>query len=207
MRLVADAIGMTAGSRTLFSGLSMRIVSGEVAALMGPSGVGKSTLLAGIAGLAPLSSGSIRWEGSPESGPQTHWMFQSSPLLTRRTALDNVTLALELRGNERTMAASTARSLLHDLGLAAAATQPVHRLSGGERQRVAVARALAARPDVLLADEPTASLDAGTRAAVTHALVTAAREGAVVIVATHDRWVAERCDRIIELGDAETTSS
>lgn len=205
MRLIADSIGMTVGTRALFSGLSFSVRSGEIAALMGPSGAGKSTLLAGIASLAPLSSGSMRHEpasgdeADPKGAERIHWMFQSSPLLSRRSALENVALAHELRGVLRADALEQSLATLTSLGLDDVAEQPVHRLSGGERQRVAVARALAAGPALLLADEPTASLDADSRAVVTEALLAVARNGSTVIVATHDRWVADRCDQIIEL--------
>lgn len=207
MRVIADAVGMAVGGRLLFSELSFHVSAGQIAALMGPSGVGKSTLLAGIAGLSPLTAGTIRFtlpDGtlvSPQDADaaRVHWMFQSSPLLGRRSALDNVALAHELRGEDRGDAIAASREILATLELGALAHQPVHRLSGGERQRVAVARALAARPHLLLADEPTASLDAATRAIVTQALVTVAREGAAVIVATHDKWVADHGDQVIEL--------
>jgi ABC-type lipoprotein export system ATPase subunit len=199
---------MTVGERVLFSGLSFTVAGGELAALMGPSGVGKSTLLAGIAELAPIAEGAIlheleldedRWASNGPQTPKAHWMFQSSPLLTRRSAVDNVALSYELQGLDRDAALDASLEVLESLGLGTVARQAVHRLSGGERQRVAVARALASRPRLLLADEPTASLDADTRSMVTGALVQVARGGAAVLVATHDRWVADQCDKIIEL--------
>ena len=203
---MADAVEMTVGRRTVFRDLSFSVGEGEVVALMGPSGVGKSTLLAGLGGLVPFSAGEVRWEGVSDLTPRIHWMFQSSPMLARRSALDNVVLALELRHRSREDSLAAARSLLESLGLSEAASLPAHRLSGGERQRVAVARAIAAAPNLLLADEPTASLDPSTRAVVTESLVSAARRGALVIIAPHDRWVADHCDLTIELRGTETVA-
>ncbi len=205
MQLAIDSLSMSAGGRVLFSDLSFSVSAGQIVAVMGPSGVGKSTLLAGIAGQVAPTAGEIRRAPSadPKQGsPSIHWMFQSSPLLVRRTALDNVALAYELRGSSRADALERAAEVLETLGLKDSTTQRAYRLSGGERQRVAVARAIAAKPELLLADEPTASLDQDNRKGVTRALVAAAREGAIVLVATHDAWVAEQCDHVVDLREA-----
>lgn len=198
MRLVAQSVGMAVGARTLFSGLTVRVDSGVTTALMGPSGAGKSTLLGGLAGAIPFTTGTVTVEAA-EAPVRVSWMFQNGPLLYRRSAIDNVAVAFELRGVSRALALENAASALADLGLSDAALTKAHRLSGGERQRVAVARAIAARSDLLLADEPTASLDSVSRELVMEALLSAARDGAAVVIATHDSWVAARCDHLVEL--------
>jgi ABC-type lipoprotein export system ATPase subunit len=189
---------MSAGGRTLFQDVSADIGSGEMVALMGPSGSGKSTLIGGIAGLLPLDAGELRHEDAAADFV-THWLFQSTPLLARRSALDNVAVVAELHGASREIARENARMLLTELGLASRAELPVFRLSGGEKQRVAVAQALVSNAALVLADEPTASLDPDSRAYVVAGLQAAAAGGAAIVVATHDRWVAEACSRIVEL--------
>jgi ABC-type lipoprotein export system ATPase subunit len=206
MQLVADSIGIAIGSRTLFSGLTVRLESGMTTALMGPSGVGKSTLLGALAGVIPLTTGSLRVEnhGAPL---RVSWMFQNAPLLFRRSAIDNVAVAHELMGTPRVVALERASSGLASLGLSEIALTAAHRLSGGERQRVAVARAIAASADLLLADEPTASLDSASRQLVLEALLSASRDGAALVIATHDPWVAERCDQVVGLQASSITDN
>lgn len=198
MRLVIDAVAMSAGGRVLFRDLTTTVDPGEVIAIMGPSGSGKSTLIAGIAGLLPIDIGRIHFDGvSPE--PTVHWLFQSTPLLGRRTAIDNIALVAEIRGTPRTEALTRSKALLDDLELGDRADQPVYRLSGGEKQRVAVARAFLSGVNLILADEPTASLDPISRGHVVAMLRRAASTGAMVIIATHDQWVADQCARVLDL--------
>ena len=189
---------MSAGGRTLFRNLTLQIKQGEVLACVGPSGAGKSTLLAGIAGLLPTDAGTIHFSDF-DGKPELHWLFQSAPLLMPRTAIDNVAIAAEIKGITRPEALRDAEALLAELGLGGRATQPAYRLSGGEKQRVAVARAYVSRPDVILADEPTASLDPLSRSLVVAMLGRAADAGAAVVMATHDPWVASRCTRTLAL--------
>jgi len=196
VQLVVTDLSMGIGGRVLFEGLDFHAQSGEMVALMGPSGSGKSTLIGGIAGQIPIRKGLVAMEPSEAA---IHWVFQSTPLLGRRSGLDNVALAAELRGVPREAALEDSRGLLLNLGLVGRLEVPSYRLSGGEKQRVAVARALMSEADVILADEPTASLDPDSRAQVLRGMRRAAETGAIVILATHDRWVAEQCDQVIEL--------
>jgi ABC-type lipoprotein export system ATPase subunit len=164
-------------------------------ALMGPSGSGKTTLLGLVSGRLTPSGGAVDVE--PKTKPD--WILQSSPLLTRRSALDNVLLGPRLAGRPGPQAFDRARSAMRELGVWELRDQPVFRLSGGERQRLAVARAMARGAQLVLADEPTASLDPTARALVCLALRRAATHGALVLVATHDDHVAQSADAIYRL--------
>jgi ABC-type lipoprotein export system ATPase subunit len=192
---------MSAGGRVLFTGLNASASTGEVIALMGPSGVGKSTLIAGVAGLVSVDAGEIRREEGPVRWA-THWMFQSTPLLARRSALDNVALVGEMRGHSRELSLAQAGVALAELGLGPRVHLPAFTMSGGEKQRIAVARAVVSGAALILADEPTASLDPDTRSHVVSGLQRAAAAGAIVVIATHDRWVAEQCTRVVEIASA-----
>lgn len=174
----------------MLNGASLNVMSGESVAIMGPSGSGKSTLMAVIAGeLEPQQGHVIR---SPEQ--QVEWIFQSAPVLSRRSALDNVALGALARGHGRGRSTALARRAMRSLGIERLSAMPAYKLSGGERQRVAVARAIASGSPLILADEPTAALDAGSKQLVIEALTVATRSGASLVVATHDEEVARACD-------------
>lgn len=192
------------GDRRILDGLTATFREGELTGVVGPSGVGKSTLLSLISGELPPASGRIRYPDLP-GGPDrlkdrsVGWVMQTTNVFGQRTVLDNVLLPRWISGTSREHAATAARDALERVGLAGFAGRRCASLSGGERQRVAVARALAARTPVLLADEPTASLDRANRDLLTDLLVTAASTGVLVVVATHDIAIAERCQTVIEL--------
>lgn len=203
MRLSLEGTSVAFGSTQVLCDLALRVDPGEAVAIMGPSGSGKTTLLSVVAGMRAPDSGTRRLEGDEGSGatPTIAWVFQTSPVLMRRTALDNVALGARIGGARRALAEERAGEALDRLGIGHRADQPLYRLSGGERQRVVIARALAGRADLLIADEPTASLDPATKDDVTGALLAVADAGGTVLVATHDSAVAERCHRILELRD------
>ena len=191
MRVSVTGAAIAFGDFTVFSGFSARFEQGRVTALVGPSGSGKSSLLAAIAGYQPLAAGAIVLHASPEDPPQAPsphvvaWVPQGSNALGRRTVLDNVLIASLAAGRQREEAADIAVDALAQVGLADRVAEQARRLSGGELQRVAVARALASGKELILADEPSANLDAANTdelAATLHRLVTRA----TVIVATHD---------------------
>ncbi|MCC6376383.1 MAG: ATP-binding cassette domain-containing protein [Microbacteriaceae bacterium] len=198
MQLVLDHVSMTVGDRVLFQNVNARVASGESLSIVGPSGVGKSTLLGGIAGIIPLTKGEIRREGEGDQ-VLTHWIFQTTSLLMRRTVIDNVTLPALANGVPKEMAFSKSQDILEQLRLADKMMVPAYRLSGGEKQRLAVARSIVSEAGLILADEPTASLDPASRDLVVTALGHAKDVGAAVIVATHDKKVAESCDRLLDL--------
>lgn len=197
MSVIIEGLNVTFGARVLFEHLTERFEPGEMVAIVGPSGSGKSTLLGVIAGFVTPTSGAV----TVDSGPETvDWIFQSTHLLSRRTARDNVALGAMSRGLDFQSARLVGAETLERINLDHLADQPAFRLSGGERQRIAVARSIARRARVMLADEPTASLDPSSRNTICSALRVAASTGAAVLIATHDPHVASICDRAVVLG-------
>ena len=203
-----------AGTATpVLRGVSFKLETGSFCALLGPSGSGKSTLLQ-IAGLLDRpTAGSLRLDGapieavSPEAAARLRnrllgFVFQAFHLLPRLRAWENVALPLLYAGTPRAERRPMALAMLAQVGLAARAEHRPAELSGGERQRVAIARALVMRPKLVLADEPTGSLDSVNAAEVMTLLRELNRSlGVTVLMVTHDRDLAGRCDRRIELLD------
>ena len=182
-------------------GFDLAVGRGEFVVLLGPSGCGKSTLLYLVAGLEMPSSGEIRSFGVPVSrpSPERSLIFQETSLYPWLTAGENVAFGLKLRGASRAEREAVARRMLARVGLADAVDKRPQELSGGMRQRVAVARALAMRPDVLLMDEPFAALDVQTRAKMQEFLAELLGDsGASVLFVTHsiDEAVA-LADRVV----------
>ncbi|MQA29721.1 MAG: ATP-binding cassette domain-containing protein [Luteitalea sp.] len=181
------------GEKTGLEDVNLQVARGERVALLGPSGVGKTSLLRAIAGLGKLSSGTVRVDGrdvtaAPPEGRGIVYMHQSPSLFPHVSVLDNVAFPLEVRGVPRSAARAAATELLERVRLRSAALRQPSTLSGGQRHRVALARALAADPAVLLLDEPFASLDPGLRAEVRDAVVDLLErgDGPAVLLVTHD---------------------
>lgn len=182
-------LGVTYEGHPLFRDLSFDLPAGSITCLLGPSGVGKSTLLKAIAGLVPPAGGTVTCDdGAPLEG-RVAWMAQDALLLPWTDAIGNVTLGARLRGE----AADDARAidLLRRLGLGEALRVAPAKLSGGMRQRVALARTLYEDRPIVLMDEPFASLDALTRHRLQAEAVTALH-GRTVLLVTHDPWEALR---------------
>jgi putative ABC transport system ATP-binding protein len=191
--------------------VSLEVPAGTSVAVMGPSGCGKSTLLALIGGLEAPTAGWVTVGGRVLSSlddeararvrrTEVGFVFQADNLQPFLTALENVALSLSLAGQRADLARG--RELLARLDLAPWADRLPDQLSGGQRQRVAVARALVHRPRLVLADEPTGSLDPGSAAGIVELLLDAQRDtGATLVVVTHDAAVAARMDRTITLRD------
>ncbi len=189
--------GSGAGEVRALRGVSCTLRRGAQVALTGPSGSGKSTLLHLLAGLDTPTGGTIAWpglDGSPEGRPGLIGMvFQGPSLLPPLDVTENIALPLLLAGFTETQARERATAALHDVGLDELAARLPEELSGGQAQRVAVARALAARPRVILADEPTGQLDSAHAAQVVGLLLDAATIlGAALVLSTHDLTIAER---------------
>ncbi len=200
------------GDRDVVAGISLAIAEGEHVALMGPSGCGKTTLLQMIGLLDRPDDGTIKlgdaepWRESSAVRAELRlrslgFVFQHSNLLPHLTARENIVLPAWRAGTSPRQAAVRAGELLDKLGLGARANAPARELSIGEGQRVAVARALVNKPRLVLADEPTGSLDAVSAAAVLDALL--GTEGVSVLVVTHDPDVAARADRTLHMKDGK----
>jgi putative ABC transport system ATP-binding protein len=190
--------------------LSLALTSGELVAVLGASGCGKTTLLSTLAGLLSPSAGSIRLDDREITSlagrelveyrrHQVGVAFQSFNLIPSLTVAENVAVPLWTAGVSGKAAGARAVALLGQLGLAPRAGHRANDLSSGEQQRVAFARALANDPELLLADEPTAYLDRPQVAAVLQLLRDVTGPGRMVIVASHDERVAEAADRVVEL--------
>ena len=197
------------GTIQVLRGVNLRVAGGETVAIVGESGSGKSTLLSLLAGLDVPTRGSVRVDGADLGAlseaelarfraRRLGIVFQQFHLMSGLTALENVSLPLELQGDGD--AAERARAVLDQVGLALRADHLPARLSGGECQRVAIARALVVEPALLLADEPSGSLDAATGDAVDRLLFDLVeRRGTALVLVTHSDRLANACGRRLAL--------
>jgi len=196
----------------VLKGLNLHIKEGEFVAIMGSSGSGKSTLLNIVGLLDSYDSGTYYLNGQLIENLDEKkaavlrnkflgFVFQSFNLITYKTAVENVALPLYYQGMGRSERQLLAMQYLEKVGLADRANHLPNELSGGEKQRVAVARALATRPKVVLADEPTGALDSTTSHSVMELLKDINREGMTVFVITHEEDIAAQTDRIVRLKD------
>jgi putative ABC transport system ATP-binding protein len=211
---VFKSVTDSTGTLTILRDIDFSLGQGETAAIVGASGSGKSTLLSIIAGLDTPTSGTVFIDGvdlfardedqrAALRAQKLGFVFQSFQLLGNLTALENVMLPLELAG--RRDARSAASAMLQRVGLGERLGHYPKVLSGGEQQRVALARAFVVQPAVLLADEPTGSLDFATGEKVMELMFELNREqGTTLVLVTHDRGIAQRCERriTIEAGQA-----
>jgi putative ABC transport system ATP-binding protein len=199
------------GPVEILKGVSFQAMPGECVAVIGPSGSGKSSLIAVSTGIEGATRGAITLLGESVTGKseddlarlrrgRVSLVFQSFHLLGTMNAFDNVRAPLEIAGLPDVDA--LAKSGLEAVGLGARMDHFPGQLSGGERQRVAVARALASNPQIVFADEPTGNLDSATGAMVADMLFAIARErSATLVVVTHDKEIAARADRVVEMRD------
>ncbi len=206
---IGKAVKSGANELVILRDIDLEVTPGEAVAVVGASGSGKSTLLALLAGLDTPSSGTVELDGhdifsldedrrAELRGRMLGFVFQSFQLLPALTALENVMLPLELA--DRADAEDLARQILVRVGLGERLHHYPKHLSGGEQQRVALARAFVVRPKLLLADEPTGSLDAESGAAVIALLFELNREyGTTLVLVTHDEALAARCARMVRL--------
>ena len=213
---VTLALGTGVARVEILRGIDLKVAKGESVALLGPSGSGKSSLMAVLSGLERATSGTIRIAGSDfttldEDGlararqGRIGIVLQAFHLLPTMTAHENVAVPLELSGDGD--AFRVAAGELQAVGLGHRLTHYPMQLSGGEQQRVAIARATAPKPEILFADEPTGNLDARTGAAILDLLFERQKAtGATLLVITHDPALAVRCDRVLEMQDGRIAS-
>ena len=206
---IGKSVTDSTGTLQILSDIDFALNAKETAAIVGASGSGKSTLLSIIAGLDTPTSGTVRLAGSDLfamnederaalRASKVGFVFQSFQLLGNLTALENVMLPLELGGRKDARKAAT--EMLARVGLSQRLTSYPKVLSGGEQQRVALARAFVVHPAVLLADEPTGSLDFATGETIMELMFDLNREqGTTLVLVTHDRAIAARCDRRITI--------
>jgi putative ABC transport system ATP-binding protein len=218
IRVRGLSMRLASGGRSVdvLTDVSLDVPAGQFLAIAGPSGSGKSTLLGLIAGLDQPTSGRIEVAGVDITAldedalarfrrDRIGYVFQSFHLLSTLTAQENVAVPLELAGEAD--AAARAAALLAEVGLAERAHHYPAQLSGGEQQRVAVARAVARRPALLLADEPTGNLDSATGKQIIELLVGINRRlGSTLVLVTHDAALAAHADRIVTLRDGRIVS-
>lgn len=204
--LAGTELRYTVAERTILDGVSVQVPSGRVLAVRGPSGSGKSSLLALLGGLVAPSSGSVTLDGeivTPSSDLALRRRFglvlQGYGLVAALTAHENVAIVLQATGVARAEVTSRVQAALEHVRLESVADHLIEDLSGGQQQRVAVARALVTEADVFLADEPTAQLDAENRGLVISRLLERARAGAAVVIASHDPDVVDACDEVLDL--------
>jgi putative ABC transport system ATP-binding protein len=216
LRAVTKSVPSGHGTLTILHPLDLTIERGTVAAITGPSGSGKSTLLGLIAGLDAPTAGRVLIDGIDITtldedglarlrGSRIGFVFQFFHLLPSLTAYENVLVPMEIAGVRD--AAARAAALLSEVGLADRADHYPSQLSGGEQQRIAVARALANDPPLLLADEPTGNLDSATGHAIIELLLGINRtRGTTLVLVTHDPELAARAEVVIALRDGRVAS-
>ena len=210
----------TAGLKTpVLKGVSFTVQSGEIVAVVGASGSGKSTLLHALGGLDAIDSGTVRIAGHDianlnevELGRLRNkhlgFVYQFHHLQPEFTALENAAMPLLIRREKNEDAYKAAKDVLMGIGLSERLNHYPSQLSGGERQRVAIARAIVGQPDCVLADEPTGNLDEETAASVFSCFVHLARQfGTAIVIVTHDKAIAAKCDRTIRLENGRIAPS
>ena len=206
--LVVDSVSVSLGGRSVLDAVSLAVSAGEVVAVFGPSGSGKSTLLRAVAGLVEVESGRVVIDGVDVTGVPTHlrrvgMVFQDEQLFPHRDVAGNVAFGLEMAGVGRRERESRVEELLSAVGLDGFGDRDVSTLSGGEAKRVALARSLAPKPAVLLADEPLTGLDADLHDRLAVEVGAVLREsGTTTLWVTHDRAEAALvADRSVSLAD------
>jgi putative ABC transport system ATP-binding protein len=215
---LVQRLGNGAGQVQALKGVNLSLAGGELTLLMGPSGSGKTTLLSVLGCMLTPTAGTVRVHGSSTTGArpgelarirreQIGFVFQSYRLFPTLTAIDNVRLALDVRGDRADRAIARAKEALLVVGLSHKEDACPSELSGGEQQRVAIARAIVGNPSVILADEPTGALDSENGLAVMTILAQVAKDPSRgVLVVTHDPRILSFANRIVHIEDGRLLS-
>lgn len=210
-----ESLSKSYGEHRILSGIDLVVGKGESVAITGPSGCGKTTLLNILGLLETYESGSILLSGKKYPGPETrqamllrrneiNYLFQSFALIDSRTVRDNLMLALYYTKLSKREKEEAIEKTLKKFSVSSKLDSNVNELSGGEKQRVAISRAMLKPGNLILADEPTGSLDARMAEIVMDSLVSAAREaGKTLVVVTHDMLMADKCDRTLSMQEGK----
>ena len=210
-----ESLSKSYGKHRVLSGIDLAVRKGESVAITGPSGCGKTTLLNILGLLETYESGSILLSGKKYPGPETrqamllrrneiNYLFQSFALIDSRTVRDNLMLALYYTKLSKREKEEAIEKTLKKFSVSSKLDSNVNELSGGEKQRVAISRAMLKPGNLILADEPTGSLDARMAEIVMDSLVSAAREtGKTLVVVTHDMLMADKCDRTLSMQEGK----
>ena len=184
--IMLSNVSYRVGETSILRDVNLVVHAGAPTFVIGPNGSGKSTLLRLIMGLFEPTAGAIDWAGSRDPAPRRRAMVFQQPVMLRRSVAGNLLYALEQAGVVKALRDRHCSELLQKVGLSDLADRPARRLSGGERQKLAFARALARSPEVLILDEPTASLDPSATFALERLIAQAASEGIKILMASHD---------------------
>jgi tungstate transport system ATP-binding protein len=190
--IALEGVTWHAGDRTILDRVDLVLTAGAPTVLIGPNGAGKTTLIRIAMGLVAPSAGRVTWGGREDVPPFRRAIVFQRPAMLRRSAAGNLRYALAAAGVPRAERTPRAQALLAIVGLAEFADRPARKLSGGELQRLALARALARDPDVLLLDEPTAGLDPASTKLIEDIIADVAARGIKVVMSTHDLGGARR---------------
>jgi tungstate transport system ATP-binding protein len=210
--IVLEDVSAVVGDATILARISLKLAAGSPTVLIGPNGAGKTTLLRLAMGLIPPTRGRVTWGGRENVAPARRAIVFQRPVMLRRSAAANIRYALAAAGVPSAARDARLGELFALVGLTGLDRRPARKLSGGEQQRLALARALAKEPQVLLLDEPTASLDPAATKAIEEVVRTVAMRGIKVVMSTHDLGEARRLageivlmhrGRVIESGPAE----
>ena len=192
MPVALEDVSVLIGPVALLDGVNLQFSPGGQTMLIGPNGAGKTTLLRVAMGMIAPSRGRITWGGREQAAPDRRAIVFQRPAMLRRSAAGNIRYALAAAAAPRISRNERISELLELVGLGGLEHRPARRLSGGEQQRLALARALARDPDLLLLDEPTASLDPAATKAIEDILASVAARGVKVVMSTHDLGQAKR---------------
>ena len=210
--IMLEDVSFVAGGVTIVDRISLELAAGSPTVLIGPNGAGKTTLLRLIMGLVAPTQGRVTWGGRENVAPIRRAIVFQRPAMLRRSAAGNIRYALAAAGVPRAKRKARAGELCALVGLDGLDDRPARKLSGGEQQRLALARALAKEPQILLLDEPTASLDPAATKAIEDVIRAVVARGIKVVMSTHDLHEAKRLageivllhrGRVIESGPAE----